>query len=330
VIRPTSQLRSAQRGISYIEITITVGITAIIMASLMGVMNTATEVTSEVRQRNSLNRDARFAMQRMVDGVSRSRMILLPLQDNPETNWPEHIREQTVPASPPIGDSTLATAVLAVSLPEHIDLDGDGNPDADKDGDGRFNEDPPADYSNDKAAGILGLDDDGDGDVDEGARNGDDDEYGAVEDEDPLNGVDDDDDGSVDEDFGADANGDGCPGICGVDDDGDGTIDEGNNRDDDEDGNSDEDHVAVLAFYLTGDVLKERMAVPWNEGGDAQIAGDDYVELDIASNVTRFRIERVQGGNGIDELIDITLELTDAVSGEIVNLQSRVRIGGGL
>ena len=327
---PTSHPRIVQRGISYIEIMITVGITAIIMASLMGVMNTATTVTSEVRQRNTLQRDARFAMQRMVEGVSRSRKILLPLRDNPETNWPEHIREQTVPASPPIGDSTLATAVLAVSLPEHIDLDGDGIPDADNDGDGLFDEDPPADFTEDKAAGIIGLDDDGDGDIDEGQRQDDDDEYLAVADEDPVNGADDDGDGSVDEDFAADVNGDGCPGHCGVDDDGDGLIDEGDNRDDDEDGSNDEDHISVLAFYLAGNVLKERMAVPWDEGNDAQIEGDDYVELDIARQVTRFRIERVQGGNGTDELIDITLEITDADSGEIVNLHSRVRIGGGL
>ena len=324
----TQRISSVQQGISYIEIMITVGITAIIMASLMGVMNTATTVTTEVRQSNSLNRDARFAMKRMVDGVGRSRRLLLPLGDNPDTAWPEHIREQGAQASTPVVDNRPATAVLAVSLPEHIDLDSNGVPDADNDGDGLINEDPPGDFTADNAAGILGLDDDGDGVVDEGAAR-DDDEDDGVANDDPLNGVDDDSDGSVDEDFAGDVNGDGCPGLCGVDDDGDGAIDEGNNRDDDEDGTSDEDFIDVLAFYLADNVLKERMTVPWNEGGSGRVDGEDFVELDIARNVTRFRVERVETGSGVG-LVDIILEITDPVSGDSISLQSRVRVGGAL
>ena len=73
----------------------------------------------------------------------------MPLKDNPNTNWPEHIREQTVPPSPPIGDSTLATAVLAVTLPAYVDLDNDGFPDADDDRDGLIDEDLPNDNHHD-------------------------------------------------------------------------------------------------------------------------------------------------------------------------------------
>ena len=51
---------------------------------------------------------------------------------------------------------------------------------------------------------------------------------------DPINGIDDDGDGSIDEDPPADTNGDGCAGVCGVDDDGDGIDDEGARHDDDE------------------------------------------------------------------------------------------------
>jgi type II secretory pathway pseudopilin PulG len=318
----------SQRGLSYIEIMITVGITAIIMASLMGVMDTATDASEEVRQRNSLTRDARFAMHRMVSAVSHSRHLLLPLHDNPNTNWPEHIREQTVPASPPIGDSTLATAVLAVSLAEDIDLDGDGKPDADNDGDGRFDEDPSGDITADNAPGLVGIDDDGDGNFDESFR-ADDDEYFGFFNEDPRNGFDDDGDGTIDEDFGADANGDGCPGLCGVDDDGDGSIDEGHVTDDDEDGDRDEDFIDTRVFYLSGNVLRERTTVPWNVHGGGQIDGEDYIESDIASGVTRFRVERVADITALD-LVDITLELTDPLGGETISLRSRVRVGGGL
>ena len=167
-------------------------------------------------------------MEQMVHAVSHSPRLLLPLADNPNTNWPEHIREQTIPASPPIGDSTLATAVLAVTLDPAVDLDGDGTPDADNDGDGRFDEDLPGDNSFDNAPGIFQIDDDGDGQVDVSAAvkpfedNDEDDDHT----EDPLDGLDNDGDGTIDEDIRSDMNGDGCAGACSVDDDADGLLDE--------------------------------------------------------------------------------------------------------
>jgi len=107
---------------------LSVVITGLIMLALMGLVNTATEAGDNVRSSNDLTRQARFAMQRMVRYAGHSRKLMLPLRDNPASNWPENIREQTVPASAPIGDSTLATAVLAVTLPAFVDLDQDGYP----------------------------------------------------------------------------------------------------------------------------------------------------------------------------------------------------------
>ncbi len=335
-LQNSSSIAREQSGLTYVEMLITVSITAIIMLSLMGVVNTATEAGRNALESTSLTRQARFAMTRMVRTVSHSRRLLLPLRDNPNTNWPENLREQTVPASPPIGSSTLASAVLAATLPLYADLDGDGVADADNDGDGLVDEDLPKDNHNDSLAGIGLIDDDGDGSVDEviaGNPKDDNDEDG-VKNDDRLNGIDDDGDGSIDEDPNDDASGDGKAGVIGVDDDADGAVDEGDKKDDDEDGAKDEDWYDPVVYYLQpgssgGMSLVERTPVPWDNNGDTTIDGLDYSESEIATNVTRFRVERLDSASTI-ELVDLTLELTDPRSGESFSLQTRVRLGGAL
>lgn len=323
-----------QRGFTYVEILITVAIAGIIMLALMGVVNTATESSRLVKARNDLNQQARFALDRMVDMTSRSHRLMLPLRDKPDSNWPENIREQTIPASAPIGDSTFASAVLAVTLPRDIDLDQDGIPDADDDGDGLFDEDLPNDNTHDFYPGIMLIDDDGDGKVDEFPDDWhDDDEYYGYANEDPLNGIDDDGDGNIDEDTPSDMNGDGCPGLCGVDDDSDGVIDDGSADDDDEDGGSFDDPYDPVVYHLIGSSLIERLPVRWDTDGisvpDGPVDGRDFVEAAIAENVSRFRVERIDNGSDT-VLVDLILELTDPLSGESVSLQTSVRVGGAL
>ena len=321
-------------GFTYIEMMLAVAITGVVMLSLMGLLDTAIDTGDSVREQNQLTRQARFAMARMVRFAGHSRRLLVPMVDKPVTNWPENIREQTIPPSPPVGDSTFASAVLAVTLPAFVDLDQDGFPDADDDRDGRIDEDLPNDNQHDFLPGIAGIDDDGDGFIDENPSAWwDDDEYLGVDNEDPHNGIDDDGDANVDEDTASDMNGDGCPGVCGVDDDGDGAIDEGSADDDDEDGNSFDDPYDPVVYYLNGNQLIERMPVPWNADGisvpDGPVDGRDFIESVIAENVTRLRFERVADGTAL-ELVDIVLELTDPATGETVSLQTRVRIGGVL
>ncbi|HEY5597158.1 MAG TPA: hypothetical protein VIL47_07820, partial [Candidatus Bipolaricaulota bacterium] len=95
------------------------------------------------------------------------------------------------------------------------------------------------DVNHDGCPGVCGVDDDGDGQIDEGNVN------------------DDDEDGRIDEDPVGDANLDGCPGRCGVDDDGDTFVDLADpeviacgapcfTADDDEDGLVDEDQGDAL------------------------------------------------------------------------------------
>ncbi len=237
-----------------------------------------------------------------------------------------------MPASPPVGSSTLATAVLAVTLPAYSDLDFDGFPDADNDRDGRIDEDPGGDTSKDLIGGLYLIDDDGDGAVDETGLLINNDDEDSVSEEDREDGGDDDGDGSADEDPSGDANGDACAGLCGVDDDGDGAIDEGGffgTGDDDEDGASDEDWYDAVVFELAGSVLRERTPVPWDVTGAGGITGRDYLVADVAAQVTQLRFERVAAPDGGAPLVDITLALT-SVDGQVVSLSRRVRIGSAL
>jgi len=320
-----------QLGVTLIELLIAVALGALIVAGMSAVMGELTQSQAAIQERNRLTENGRFAMDRMVRASSGSRRLLLPLDDKPLTNWPENIREETVPASPPIGSSTKATAVLAVTLPATVDLDADGFPDADDDRDGRIDEDLPNDAQLDYLAGIMLIDDDGDGSVDEGNNYSDDES--TTSNDDPINGIDDDGDGNVDEDPSSDNNADGCPGLCGVDDDSDGTVDDGANDDDDEDGSTFDDPYDPVVFYLAGGTLMERMPVPWNEDGisapDGPVDGRDFIESAIAENVTRFRVERLSTGSNT-KIVDITLDITGPETGETVSLHTRVRIGSAL
>lgn len=318
---------------TYVELMLAMAITSILVIGLGSVVTQALNSSDTVTRKNSLQSDARFAMQQMINALHGSSQLLLPLKDNPATDWPEHIREQTVPASAPIGSSTLATAVLAVTLPHSIDLDGNGVADADNDGDGRFDEDLGDDANNDGMPGIAGIDDDGDGSIDEidglDFPERDDDEDG-VRDEDVPDGLDDDADGSEGEDNRADMNGDSSSGLASVDDDGDGSIDEGHQHDDDEDGQQDEDPLDSVVFYLENEQLIERTPVPWDTNGDSLVSGADFIATPIASRVNRLRIERIAVSDENTILVDITLELMDSETGERFSLNSLVRLGADL
>lgn len=307
-------------GFTIIELLVSLAIAALLLTAMTGLVNNVLETQTDTGMRNDTTRDARFAMQRMVTAVLGTELLLLPLADNPNTNWRENVREQTVPASAPEGDSTLATAVLGVTLDPTLDINADGFADGDNDKDGRVNEDLGNDNHDDGAPGISGIDDDGDGLADEGSST-DNDEDGFIT-EDPIDGIDNDGDGSVDEDAPIDTNLDDQPGVAGVDDDGDGTIDEGTDQDDDEDGANNEDNLDPVVFFLSGSTLMERRP------NLTHFWGGDFTEYPIADNVTRFRVERIPDAGKRAVLVDITLEMTNP-GGEPVSLNTRIRVGGG-
>ena len=320
------------QGYTYVELMMAVMLAGMLVVGLSGVVGRALETHDAVHSKTDLAREASEALQRMAHTLSNSRRLILPLADNPNTDWPEHIREQTIPPSPPIGGSTFATAVLAVTLPAHVDLDHDGFPDADNDRDGRIDEDLGRDNNGDGVPGIRGIDDNGDGVADNTAdanpdSDNDEDGVGA---EDKFDGIDNDADGSVDEDAHGDNNKDFSAGIAGVDDDLDGTVDEGNQNDDDEDGINDEDGYDTVVFYLNNGNLLERLPVPWDVNGDSLVTGVDFVTSTLAEHVTRFRVERVPHKGGRYQLVDLTVELTSPTTGELISLSTQVRVGGAL
>jgi prepilin-type N-terminal cleavage/methylation domain-containing protein len=302
---------ACQRGFTLVELLLALALSALLLAALNGVTGQVLDTLDSVSETGALNRDARFAMDQIVQAVGRSPHLLVPLNDDTATAYPENINN-----------------VVAVTLDHVTDLDGNGTPDADNDGDGRFDEDPPADWTNDAAPGIYLIDDNGDGRVDNGAADSDDES--ATANLDPVNGIDDDNDSNTDEDPGADLNGDGCPGICGVDDDADGTVDEGSSSDDDEDGASNEDWLDPVVFYLKGTQLIRRQPVPWDVDGSGVVDGRDFIESAIADQVSRFRVERLPATTAGAVLVAISLVLTDPVSGRSVSLDTRVQVGGAL
>lgn len=296
----------SQRGLSLVEVLVAMTLSASLLTGLhrfVGVMLARAEASAE---RALLTRDAQFGLARMQAAVCEGDALYVPSADNPLTiahvlnaslSHREDIREQTVPAT--LG-SAFSTAVLAVAAPAARDFDGDGIADTDLDGDGASFEDPGADLSADGAAGLVGIDDDGDGLVDEGLP-GDDDEDG-LESEDPVNGVDDDGDGRIDEDPGAD-------------------IDLDGNEDDDGDGASNEAGTRAVVFYIAADQLVERRP-------DRNAAtGSEYTEFVIAEPVRALRFQRLTDALNTSEQVSISLQLGNDADAVVVD--STVRVGCG-
>ena len=309
-----------QHGLSLVELLLAVVIGGILLAGIDGLLGSALLTEWQIRSRNDTLQQARFAIQQMLRAVSGSQRLLIPLVENPATAWSESVRD-----------------VLAVTLDPTLDRDKDGWADANNDKDyldnnqngsrdagepERIDEDPSSDTNNDGGSGVVGIDDNDDGSVDNGRNSNDDDEDGVME-EDPVNGMDDDGDGAVDEAPLADAENDNAPGLPGVDDDLDGSTDEGLDGDNDEDGSLNEDWLDTVVFFLDGTTLMER--IPSIDPAD----GTDYGEYALTEDVSQLRIERLVGGDGVTVLVDITLTLSPA-GVEPVTVNARIRVGGAL
>lgn len=183
----------------------------------------------------------------------------------------------------------------------------------DNDGDGRIDEDVGEDMTSDGESGIILYDDNGNGLIDErNLKN--DDEQGAVNEE-QCNGVDDDGDGFIDEDLSADMNEDGFSGIYLFDDDDDGNIDEGIPADDDEDGNQDEDPPDPLIYYIdsNNNTLIEKKI-------DSITA--DVITREIASGVQGFNVSYQPLLQG-EPLLVIKMQVKDK-KGNVLNFFEQV------
>jgi hypothetical protein len=165
--------------------------------------------------------------------------------------------------------------------------------------------------------GIPGLDDDGDGNIDDGAAKDDEDEDGTT-DEEILDGLDTDDDGNVDEDLDSDANQDSKPGISGMDDDGDLSVDEGNFEDDDEDGERDEDSPNLILYCFGANDSCQGNTTLYKVIPDSDSGMTGAVYTPISERVTDFQTTYVDA-----DKIKIDLTLTGA-DGETVTFSEYV------
>ena len=255
---------AGDKGITLIELVVSITIMMIIAATAIPLLSTSLDVYSHGSGKSHLYQEGLHAMERITTSVRKSTFLNIPNAHNPTRN------------------------VLALS--GILDTDNDyyfGNtifP--------RIDEDVPADMNADSKNGIAGVDDDGDGSVDEGGGDEDDDEDGQVN-EDWIDGIDNDGDGNIDEDCGGDMNNDGAPGIIGVDDDASGDVDEGLVNDDDEDGTPSATGLIQLTYWIpSGNTLRE----------DNHYSG---ANRELSTHVTKFEVKFTSPG-----MILINLELT--------------------
>jgi len=223
--------RTDEKGLTLIELIIAIGILGLISAAAAPLLSSALQAHSFGESRSGLYQEGLLAMERMTGGVRRCTYLLVPNAHNTTRD------------------------ILAFS--------GNYNDDDDYYFDDslfpRIDEDMGADMDGNNAPGIALIDDDGNSLIDDGGT-GDDDEDG-LNDEDQLDGLDNDGDGNIDEDFSVDVR-DGEPGIKNFDDDGDGSVDEGNFKDDDEDGSFEEDPLNAVVYELVSGTSTLTESIP--------------------------------------------------------------------
>ena len=257
--------RINQKGLTLVELLFATAILGIIAAAALPLLSVLFESHHNGSARFKLYHEGLIAMERMTDGVRRSTYLLIPNAHSPTRD------------------------ILAFSGRINDDDDYYFNDPLFP----RIDEDTAYDMDEDGDDGIDGIDDDGDGLIDEGFWSSDDDE-GSFPDEDPLDGIDNDGDGNIDEDISADSNADGAPGIAGIDDDGDGQIDEGEVWDDDEDGTIAETGLFPVVYRFDSGTHTLRESIP--KLGQA---------TDLSSHVTAFQVNYEA-----PEKVLITLTLT--------------------
>ena len=257
--------RLNHKGLTLVELLFATAILGIIAAAALPLLSVLFESHKKGSARFQLYHEGLIAMERMTDGVRCSTYLLIPNAHSPTRD------------------------ILAFSGRINDDDDYYFNdllfP--------RIDEDTAWDMDEDGDHGIDGIDDDGDGFIDEGFGDANDDED-LSEDEDPLDGIDNDGDGNIDEDPTADTNGDGFPGIKGIDDDGDGVVDEGSYADDDEDGSFAEGGLFPVVYRFDSGTNTLRESIP--KLGQT---------TDLSTHVTAF-----QANYETPEKILITLTLT--------------------
>lgn len=297
--------------------------TSLIVLSLSNVVTATLGVGDRATKRNERVEQARFALERMVRAIEGSEHLFIPRPDHPGTPQDEADRDPGVLAM------ALAFDVDrdGNGIPD-ADNDGDGKFNEDPSGDLTEDGLPGIAFIDDDNDGLV---DEVQTQVFPGGNLGpldeddDEDDFGN---EDGWNGIDDDGDGWIDEDPKKDMSGDGVAGLPGVDENGDGFPDNADKNDDDEDWSVNEDWIDTAVFHLVGTDLIERIPLPWDVDGSGSITGLDFLERVLVIGVSRFRVTRLVQPAGMDPLVELTIQL-DVSDDDPVLLSTRVRLGAG-
>ncbi|MBI2432722.1 MAG: hypothetical protein HYV26_07625 [Candidatus Hydrogenedentes bacterium] len=210
-------------GITLVELIISVAILSLIAAAAAALLSTALQTQAYAEQRQNLNREAFQIMTRITEGLRKTSHVMVP--NSHSANRPLLIFSANINQD---GDVYQSNSLFP-----------------------RFDEDMDEDMTNDSLPGVATIDDNGDLLTDL-LLDTDDDEDLALN-EDRWDGLDNDGDGTIDEDVGNDASADNKAGVGVIDDDWDATIDEGSTQDDDEDAATQEDWFDPIIYtYSSG------------------------------------------------------------------------------
>ena len=272
-----------QSGLSLIELLLSLSLAAVIMLGVSAVANTSVTAGRYSAGRIALDTELQQALLRMRESVARTRKLMIPSPDNPATAQDESLRSVLAVTLDPLLDRDLDGWSDANNDTDFEDLDGDT---AQDDGEPqRIDEDTGNDMNADGSSGIAGIDDDGDGSIDEDNKK-DDDEDGS-NDEDYLN-TDTDDDLAVGEDLGKKA----------VD---------GGDEDDDGDGATDEVWIDVVVFYVDSD-RNLRQHLPAIDAGSGI---DSSADMILLSRVSELSVQRHYRRGGLRPWVTISLTVVD-------------------
>ncbi|GAX59224.1 hypothetical protein SCALIN_C01_0155 [Candidatus Scalindua japonica] len=277
-----------EKGFTLIELVLAITIMGIIAGTTVTLLSANLKAHNIASDRSGLHQEGLLTMERMTNGLRKTTVVAVP-------NGHSYTRD-----------------ILAFS--RLVNSDNDfyfGDPLFP-----RIDEDLSDDYSW-CGNGILGVDEDDDGQIDEGDWR-DEDEDGLYN-EDPLDGLDNDGDGSIDEGTMPDSNNDGKNGIIMIDDDGDGTVDEqqGDNvNDDDEDGATNEEDILFVVYVYNSatNTLTEIHSDP-----DSGI-NSPAPQIVLSTQVTNFQAIYKSPG-----LIEIILQLTGE-DGKVIDFDEHVYV----
>jgi type II secretory pathway pseudopilin PulG len=212
-------MKPGETGLTLVELIISLTIMSFIAVAAAALLSVSLKAQAYAVNRSGLYTDGALVMQQITGNIRNSTIVFVP-------NGRQSTRTILATSGTVNNDNDYYFA--APLFP-------------------RIDEDVANDNTADGHSGVKGIDDNGNGLIDDGSTSDNDEDL--VNFEDPLDGVDNDGDGSIDEDVPGDMNGDGASGIKGMDDNGDGPVDNSINlKDDDEDGQFDEDPYNPLIY----------------------------------------------------------------------------------